>query len=185
MAIKPTLRFGVAAVPLFISLVLAGCQQEDEALRQWNRESTDRILQQNDKLVAGSQQLVEADALARREMADLHRELQQERVELGRQRDQLEEQRRSAVKQERRETILAAVIQQSVWLLLCCVPLVLCWYLLQGLRTDSDTSQLEEMLTVELVDERSVLAHPRRLTPLPAPDEEASATLTNQTVESD
>ena len=185
MTAKPTTRHLLTLALATVLLMLAGCEEEDEILREWNRESTETILEQNSQVVEGSKQLVEADAQARREMIELQRELHQERVELGQQRDLLEEERKDLADERQREPVLAAVVSGAVWLFVCSLPLVLCWYLLHGLRNDSDTTELEEMLTVELVDEDSVLANPARITRLPAPEEEPPALLSSEASQSE
>jgi hypothetical protein len=185
MAIKPITQNVLTLVLVTILLALAGCEDEDEILRKWNRESTEKILEQNSQVVEGSKQLVEADAQARREIVELQRDLQQERVELGQQRDLLEEERKDLADERQREPVLAAVISGAVWLIVCALPLILCWSLLHGLRNQNDTTELEEMLTVELVDEDSVLANPARITRLPAPEEDSPALLTSGDPQSD
>ena len=189
MAIKPTTGRLLTLAIVTVLLALAGCDEEDEILREWNRQSTEQILEQNSQVVEGSKQLVEADAQARREMLDLQRELHQEQVELGQQRDLLEEERKELADERQRAPVMAAVVSGAVWLFVCALPLILCWYLLQGLRNDSDTTELEEMLTVELVDENSVLANSARITRLPAPapdpEEDSPALLSSETPQPD
>jgi hypothetical protein len=185
MAVKPTTYHVLTLALAAVLLALSGCEEEDEVLREWNRQSTEKILEQNSQVVEGSKQLVEADAQARRDMVDLQRELHQEQVELGQQRDLLEEERKDLADERQREPVLAAVVSGAVWLFVCSLPLILCWYLLHGLRNESDTTELEEMLTVELVDEDSVLANPARITHLPAPDEDSPSLLPSETPQSD
>jgi hypothetical protein len=185
MAAKPTIRHLLTLALATVLLALAGCEEEDEILREWNRQSTEKILEQNSQVAEGSKQLVEADAQARREIIELQRELHQEQVELGQQRDLLEEERKDLADERQRAPVMAAVVSGAVWLFVCALPLILCWYLLQGLRNDSDTTELEEMLTVELVDENSVLANPARITRLPVPEEDSPALLPSETPQPD
>jgi hypothetical protein len=87
--------------------------------------------------------------------------LQTEQAEVGQQRDQLEEERRAIAGERLRESILAPIIANAGPLVVCGLALVLCWFLLFGLRRDGDDDAVVgEILIEELVAERPAFVPP-------------------------
>jgi len=75
--------------------------------------------------------------------------------DLQEQRAQLDAERRSIAADRVRESLLAPVVSSVGLMLVAALPLVLCWYLLHGLRTpDEDVS---EVLIHNLVSEQLAL----------------------------
>lgn len=145
-------------IPLMlIAMVPAiGCDK-DKRLVEFAKEADQRqaeqnheIAKQNHEIAAATKQLVEADAKSRQELVALERDLQTERATIGEQRDHLEAERRELASQRRRESLLAQVLAGGVTLLACLLPLVLCWYLLHGLRSQNQDEALGELLVMEL-----------------------------------
>jgi hypothetical protein len=107
--------------------------------------------------------LIEADAQARQEMAELHNKLGEEQREIGRQRDQLERERRQIAHQRQRDPLLAAAITTTGLTLAGLLPLFLAGLVLWRLRDGGqELETLNELLVEELVAEQPRL--------LPAPD---------------
>jgi hypothetical protein len=162
-------------VPTLLLVVLAiGCD-EDKRLVEQAREADERqaeqnrqIAHQNHQLAEATNTLIEADANSRQELIGLERELQAERSAVGRQRDDLEVERKQIAGQRLQESVLAECIGGAVTLLACLLPLVLCWYLLVGLRGGGNDEALGDLLAMELVAES-----PSPL--LPAPDARPAA----------
>ena len=69
-----------------------------------------------------------------------------------------DKERRSIADERRRESLLAPVVSSVGMMLVAALPLVLCWYLLAGLRTpDEDVS---EVLIQNLISEQLALSTP-------------------------
>jgi hypothetical protein len=140
-----------------IGTVLAiGCD-EDKRLVEFAKEADQRqaeqnqeIAHQNHEIAAATKQLVEADAKARQELVAMERGLQAERATVGQQRDQLEVERRQLASARQRESLLREALAGGATLLACLLPLVLCWYLLHGLRSQNHDEALGELLVMEL-----------------------------------
>ena len=150
-----------AIVSLTVTLLLAaftGCGNDDERA-QVNRSQA--------QVAEASRKLVEADATARGETIGMQRDLQKGQSELGRQRDQLENDRRQYADQRNRDPILANTILDVGVVLACLLPLVLCIFLVLGLRDKSQTdSDLADVLVQEIVSDEPML--------LPPPDRPAA-----------
>lgn len=142
---------------VLITAVLAiGCD-EDKRLVEFAKEADQRqaeqnqeIAHQNHEIAAATKQLVEADAKARQELVAMERDLQAERATIGQQRDQLEIERRELAGARQRESLLSEVLAGGMTLLACLLPLLLCWYLLHGLRSQNQDEALGELLVMEL-----------------------------------
>jgi hypothetical protein len=136
--------------------LLAGCvKDEDDRLAEIAAEHARQQAAQNQEMArlnreiaTGSRNLVEADAKSRDELLAMSREVQE-------QQNQLEAERRALAVERRRESLLAPILSTSLLLVVCSLPLVLCWYLLHGLRQDAaSAAELNEVLIVELAAEQ-------------------------------
>ena len=163
------------------ALSAAGCRSEDERLARFAEQAAERQAEQNRRMAdlqkevaEGSRRLVEADAKARSDFSSLHKDLQSERSEVGRQRDLLEEERRDIASQRVTDPLVAAAVMDAGLTVACVLPLVLCWHLLRRSETDDPADALvAEVLLADLAAERPLLLappEPRLLAAGPAPD---------------
>ncbi|MCY2995964.1 MAG: hypothetical protein NTY19_50155 [Planctomycetota bacterium] len=152
-------------VPIAAGLMLTaiGCD-ENTRLAEMAERHLDRQAEQNRQMVElqrqvadGSRELVAADAKAREELMALQRDVQTERTETGRQRDELEKERRSLAAERRMDPIIAAAISNVGLVLACLLPLVLCWRLLRA-PDDAADRLITEVLIENLVAEHPLLA---------------------------
>lgn len=162
---------------LLIAILLisiAGCDEDDKQLAQVAQESAQRQAEQNQEMAklnrevaTGTRRLVEADSRARQELIVAQKELAQQQADLAQQHDRLEGERRDLAALRYRESLLAPVISGLGLLLLCALPLVLAWYLLQGWRQDTAAeTAIGNLLLEELVSERPLLL-PQAILPAP------------------
>ena len=125
---------GPAALILIV-MTLSGCGP-DAQLREMAQQSLDRQAEQNQIIADHSKQvtqatekLVEADAQARREFAELQRETQAaisvERQSIDQQRQELGRERRAVELDRRRAPVIAAAVSQFGLVLACLAPLCL------------------------------------------------------------
>ena len=81
----------------------------------------------------------------------LQQDVQQERAEIGRQRDLLESDRREWNEREYSEPILAAVITSSVLLACCLLPLLLTACVLRSRESDQDSEAVCDLVIDEVL----------------------------------
>ena len=143
------------AVMILLIVLAIGCSSSDDRLIRHVAESNRQQAAQNQEMTKvhrevaeGMSRLVKAVAESRKEMVAMESDLQEQRT-------QLDVERRSIANERRRESLLAPVVSSVGLMLVAALPLVLCWYLLHGLRTpDEDVS---ELLIQNLVSEQLVL----------------------------
>jgi hypothetical protein len=154
-------------------LTVNGCRTDENrrlaelAERQLERQSEQnrRLADMQHEVAEGSRRLVEADARARQDMVDLHRDLQTERSTVGQQRDALEEDRRNLAAQRHRDPIIAETIAQLGLLAASLLPLVVCWLLLRQPVEPADDREVAELLIADLAASEPVLL-PKSPSPL-------------------
>lgn len=145
------------AAMILLVVLTTGCESTDDRLVRHVAESNRQQAEQNQgmarlhhEVAEGTSRLVEAVAESRKEMVAMESDLQEQRT-------QLDAERRSLAKERHRESTLAPVLSNVGLMLVAALPLVLCWYLLHGLRSpDEDVS---DALIENFVGER--LAQPR------------------------
>jgi hypothetical protein len=150
-----------------LMVTATGCEEdenENKRLAEMAERQLQRQAEQNrhmaelqHEVAAGARQLVQADAKAREEMVALHRDVQVERTEIGRQRDSLEDERKLIASQRHRDPVIAAAITNIGLLLACLLPLILCWYLLRRPLEPADDAAVAEVLLQDLVSDRPLL----------------------------
>ena len=156
-------------VLLFMTLpMIAGCVEDDKQSRLWQQQQIEHMQQQAKDNTAAARALVEADASARQQLIALERDVQRERAELGRQRDQIELERKALASERQRAPLIAATLHGVGMLLLATLPLILCWLLLCGAHVTSDPDELESFLILSLAGDESGLSASHQL---PCPQE--------------
>ncbi len=157
-------RWGVT-IALAALISVAGCNQQDRLVRQMASEAMAEQGEQNRAMAAlnrdvavATRRIAEEQAKARQSYVDAQEQLQKQRMELDHRLDGLDEERRQIARERHRDPIIAAAIFQLGLIAACLSPLVLCWALLNGDRSDSSETELNELLVEDLVAE-----HPRLL----------------------
>jgi hypothetical protein len=154
-------RLIVLAVFILMAMILSGCSP-DERLYEMAQESLDRQAEQNQVIADQSKQvsettdnLVDADAQARKEFAELQRETQAaisvERQSIDRQREELRKERRAVELDRRRAPVIAAAVTQVGLVIGCLAPLALAAYLLYVLRHSSAEDEVVTQILIEEV----------------------------------
>jgi hypothetical protein len=166
-------------LPLTALLILlattAGCETEDQEVRELMIDLTRRHAAQQESLQRQSQalsetsrEMVTADGQARKELIAFQERLQQdvqaEREDLNRQRDALEAERRQLAGQRHRDPLLATALIQAVTLIIATLPVIALILLLRLARQEPESPEVNELLVETLLDN----PHPRLL---PSPDE--------------
>jgi len=146
------------SIPIVLAVILtSGCDKDRRFVEMAERqmsiqaEQNRNVAELQREVAKGSRELIEADAKSRQEMVTLHREVQAERAEFGKQRDSLEVDRRKLASQRQWDSLTAASITTGGLLICCVLPLVLCWYLLQRPEDPGDDHQVVEVLLEDLV----------------------------------
>jgi hypothetical protein len=171
---------------LLLTLILSGCESEDqkftsyvaEAQAQQTRqnerlvEQTNTVLRQNEQLTQAAQKLVEQDAQARRELVSAHRAGQtrfdESAAALDRQREQLARERQRAIESAVREPLLAKAISGAALTFAALLPLVVALYAVTRLP---DHTEAETWLVTELSEGGLLIPwiHPGPSSYLPRP----------------
>ena len=157
----PRLKTPSVPIGLIFVLIVTGCDpSENERVAEMAEQQLVRQSEHNRQLAdlqrevaEGSRRLVEADAQSRAEMVTLQREVQAERTELGRQRDTLEQERRELASERRMAPVIAAAIQHIGLLLICILPLILAWYVLENPQRPTDDQVVSEVLLDDLLSD--------------------------------
>jgi hypothetical protein len=141
---------------LTIAAALAACTNESEqvaqiALRDAERQSkqNEQLLSLHGKVAEGARDLVAADSASRATLAQVHHDMQSERVQLGQQRDLLESDRRTIATQRRTDPVLQEGFEILSMLAAAAAPLGLCWLLLRQTGSAADSSATAEILLNE------------------------------------
>jgi hypothetical protein len=145
---------------LGIAAALTACTNESEqvaqiALRDAERQSkqNEQLLSLHGKVAEGARDLVAADSASRATLAQVHQDIQGERVQLGQQRDLLESDRRTIASQRRTDPVFQEGFEILSMLAAAAAPLGLCWLLLNPVNTDSSATT-ELLLNERLTDPR-------------------------------
>lgn len=140
-------------------VVVAGCGDggQAERLARMAEQSTmqqsaqnQRITQAHTELAEGSKRLVDADAQARRELAQLQDHLREDQAELGVQRDALEMDRKSIALERRQESAVGSSLLAFGILLACLAPLVLAGISMAISHRTSTQDEVGEVIIQEL-----------------------------------
>jgi len=144
-------------VPLMIlrAAMMTGCDSSDERLARYAQQATAQQARQNERMAQQSEavarqsqelataahQLVEHDAVARRELLDAHDKLEThhhlERSTLNRQRDELDAERKAFAQAAIRDPIIARALLTSAVALAVLLPLLVTVYALRRLPEQS------------------------------------------------
>jgi TolA-binding protein len=144
-----------------VVVVAAGCDSERLArmAEQSTREQSaqnQRVSQAHASLAEGSKQLVEADANARRDLAQLQDKLREDQSQVNEQRDALEAERKSIASERRQDSQCSSALATLGILLACLAPLVLAGIALAVLHRGSGQQEVDEVLVHELAQTLSV-----------------------------
>lgn len=169
---KNCFRMWIVAAALAVAI--GGCNS-DERVTFVATQAADRQAQQNTEMAKvtnqtaeGTRKLVEADAAARKEIVQVHRDLQAERASLGEQWNALESERQEMAQDRRTESLLVPALQATGAIAVALLAIGFCIFLLFGLHKSDDTdAQLEELLVHELVSDEPRLLPKQNVRALP------------------
>ena len=145
-------------VVAIVALVIAGCPDDEnkrlaeQAERNLERQAAQELRNSDlhREVAEATKQLVKADAAAREDMMALHRDVQLERSELGRQRDLLELERRDIANTRNRDPLIAEAIKIVGLMLVCTVPLFIAWQILRRSDQADENAAMAELLLEEI-----------------------------------
>ena len=145
-------------IPMAIIVIAIGCQSESDrvaelAIRHATEQSqlSRETIELQAELVKGTQQVVDADALARRDFIELEGKLDEQRAAIA-------DERREIAKHRHRAPVVASALITVGSLLACLLPLVLAGYLLRCQLSEPDDHSLTEVLLDEIAAGHPVFA---------------------------
>jgi len=135
--------------------LLVGCEKDDKRLADLALAAAERQARQSEQmtkahanLTEGARHLVESAGHSQESLVTVQHGLEQQQAEIGRQRDLLERDRQVIAAQRRTDPIVAGAIGQAALLIVCVLPLVLCWFILRC-PTATDTDALVTQILIE------------------------------------
>ena len=148
----------MAMVLAVVVLVIAGCRDDenkrlaDQAERNLERQSAQELrnMEVHREVAEGTKRLVEADASAREEVIGLHRDVQAERFEIGKQRDQIETERREIAATRNRDPLVAESIKSFGMMIAISVVLVITLQILRQSDEPDQNAAIAELLVEDL-----------------------------------
>ena len=150
-----------------IAVLLTGCGNDDERLVNIAAQSNRQQAEQNQAMARvtqeaaeGTKKVIEAEKESREKLLVLHQDLQTQRGQLETERQKMGDERRDLhneqkqfAEEQRWESQLGPVLTTLGMMLLCSLPLVLCWKLLSGLSQDPQEDRITALLIQELITE--------------------------------
>ncbi len=141
-----------------VVLVIVGCRGDenkrlaDQAEKNLERQAAQELRNADlhREVAEGTKRLVESDAAAREDIIGLHRDVQSERSELGRQRDLLELDRRDVANSKNRVPVIAEAIKAVGLMIACAVPLLIAWQVLRRSDQGDENAAIAELLLEEI-----------------------------------
>ena len=155
-------------VPLILTIalvaacsLLAGCN-EDERLAKMATEAANRQAAQNEEMARLNREIADGSKRLVAASADATDKVLTAGHTLDEQRSQIDTQRQALAQERDRDSILGPVITTLGTLLVCALPLVLCWHLLHGLRHGDEVTEINQLLVEEIVSDEPILLPPPR-----------------------
>jgi hypothetical protein len=154
--LNPTVKW-ILMIVLFTACSLpAGCG-EDARLAKMANENSQRQAAQNEEMARLNREIAEGSKRLVAANADANDKLLTAQQQLDKQRTQIDAQRQVLADERHRESILGPLITTVGTLLICALPLVLCWFLLHGLRKGGQEADISQLLIEEIVAEQPTL----------------------------
>lgn len=110
-----------------------------------------RVSRAHTALAQGSKELVQADAQARRDFAQLQDKLRQDQANLGHQRDAIASERRELAAEREQSERTCSFLTNFGIVVVCLAPLILAGFLLLILNRDRAQAETADVLVDELV----------------------------------
>jgi len=141
-------------------VISSSCENDSSQVAQVAQEAGRRQAEQslemthlNREVAAGTKRLVEGQTDAAQQWQTMEQKILE-------QRDQLEAERRQQADTRQRDSLLAPILWTTGVLLLCCLPLLVCWQLLTGLATETQAATITQLLLDEMICPSSIATKP-------------------------
>lgn len=150
-------------------MALAGCNDNEnarvaqvaqEAARQQAAQNQE-MARLNQEVARAHQQQIDAEAQARETLLVMSQDVQVQQNALEAERQDMAGERRELAEEQRWDSILGPTMLGIASLAASMLPLILCWYLLDGLRHDrGDEADLAQLLVLDMAADAPVLLPP-------------------------
>ena len=155
------MRIWKGVMTLVVTVLLAGCDNGDDRLAGYAERATQRQAEQNKEMSRLNREVADGARRAIEQGVEATSKSLEMQKDLHEQHNRLETERQAIAAERLRDSLLAPVLSTLGVLVICSLPLILCWKLLTGLGQNPDDDTLTAILVDELVAEHSVL----RITP--------------------
>ena len=137
---------------LLAALVIGnGCNSDDSRVAEVAVEAAKRQAQQNQEMAHLNREVAEGTKRLVEGQAEADQRFQSMQQDLHAQRDQLETERRQQAETRQRDSLLAPVLTTLGVLLVCSLPLIVCWKLLTGLGNESAEATIAQLLIDDVI----------------------------------
>jgi hypothetical protein len=140
-----------------VTLTAIGCGSDSDRVAELaTRHATQQselsceTVELQTELAEGTQQLIGTDAQARRDFLELQEKLDEQRVEIGRRRDELSEARHDLMERQSNDPVIATAVISIGTLATCLLPLFLAGCLLRCQFDPTDDHLSNEILLDEI-----------------------------------
>jgi len=158
-----------------ISLLVLGCERDDEKVAKVAREAAERQARQNEQMAKlqehvakGTQQLVENATKSQNELTKLQRDLRDDQAKVSVQRDALEVERQQIATERWRDPIVAQTLLIAGGCIVALAPLLLAGYAFRVVETSRDDSLVASALIEDLASDAPRICVSPRLPQLPS-----------------
>jgi hypothetical protein len=145
----------LAIVVVTGSVFIFGCD-EDKRVAEIATESAKRQAAQDIEMARLNREIAEGS----KRLVAANEKLLTAQHDLNGQRDQIDGERRSLATERHRESLLGPIVCVGGWVLVGALPLVLCLYLLHGLRHGNEDVEIGHLLMEEFVSDQPTLLPP-------------------------
>jgi hypothetical protein len=148
-------------IVLLAALVItSGCDNGSSRVAQVAEEAAQRQAEQNQEMAHLNRDVAEGTKRLVEGQADAAQHWQATEQKIHEQQDQLEAERRQQADTRQRASLLAPVLWTLGVLLLCCLPLLLCWQLLTGLAKETQEATITQFLVDEVIGPSGIAIQP-------------------------
>jgi hypothetical protein len=151
---------GTMIVLLAALMIASGCSDENARVAQVAQEAAQRQAEQNQEMSHLNREVAEGTKRLVEGQADANQHWQTMQQNIHQQQDQLEAERRQQADSRQRDSLLAPVLWSLGVLLVCCLPLLLCWQLLTGLAKETHEATITQLLLDEMTCPSGIMIQP-------------------------
>jgi TolA-binding protein len=147
-------------VQLAALAITSGCDNSSSQVARVAQEAAQRQAEQNQEMAHLNRDVAEATKRLVEGQAAADQQWQTTERKIHEQQDQLEAERRQQADTRQHDSLLAPVLWSLGVLVVCCLPLLVCWQLLTGLAKETQEATITQFLVDEVIGPSGIAPHP-------------------------